>query len=584
MALALCATGLLALLCAATAAAGKMGYVGIEGEINGAGPCSFLTVSGAEGAIGAASGVQVSSGDASSVSDDYEFMDDGKIVNWFAGGVQEANASVKLDVLERGFTTDTRVIAESPRAGVMIENPFQKGTLSNPWSHEVLAGQGIGVTVRAGSAPKNEKDGAVIDCDRAPLHPDGIDAFSIWEPTPLILGNPNGVVPSEPEVSGAIGIAAEVEYDTPVISSISSKEGPALGEQEITVEGEHLANARRPEYGLENFGTITENTNTRLKFKTPEADEREGVVEATVKPKIATFGGEATLPPADQSYTYTEVDKVPSREPDVTPITLEKLTGTSVMLSTAVNIKALLVGVCAFELEPVAGATEQEEEEVEFEEVCNPLPEPFSYAQQPISVTFENLKPGTAYYYDFFMTTKWEGRSGRYQIPFHTLTFKTLGAGEEPPKETGGKPPPQIISPVPGPSPLPGPPAIPAAALAGASSVTAAESGVFPIKLSCPSWVSSCIGSITVKTASAVRTGSALLSKATVLTLAKGAFSIPGGRTVTIRLRLSQAARRVLKRMHTLRARATIVAHDAEGATHSSVSAITIHAARPHRR
>jgi IPT/TIG domain len=411
---------LLALVPVAPASANKEAYVGIPDEIEGHGPCSNLAVSAAEHAKSSISAVQVLS---AGERNDYEFLDDGVIKSWAAGGFEEANASVTLDVLEKGFPVSTNVIAESPRATVMREGTFDTG--SNTWVHEVLAGQGIGVTASAGNAANNLHDGAEIDCDLGPFRSGGTDAFSVWEPQ-LVFDHL--VAPFEKEVAGAIGIAAFVEYDTPVISSISSNTGPALGGQEITIEGDHLANARPPEYGKENFATITENTNTRLKFKTPEANESEGVVEASVKPKIATFGGDATLPPADQTYTYTETDKVPSREPTVTPIEVSKLSSTLATLSTTINVKDLQIGACAFEVEPVGGFSEgEEEEEEENDEVCEPLPKPFSYAAQPVSVTFMNLKPATTYYYNLFLTTKWDGRSGRYQSPFRTLSFKTHG-------------------------------------------------------------------------------------------------------------------------------------------------------------
>jgi len=63
-----------------------------------------------------------------------------------------------------------------------------------------------------------------------------------------------------------------------------------------------------------------------------------------------------------------------------------------------------------------------------------------------------------------------------------------------------------------------------------------------------------------------------------VLTLATGSFKVLGGKTGTVQLHLSAKARVLLKRIHTLHARATIVAHDSAGATHTTVVTVTIRA------
>jgi hypothetical protein len=49
----------------------------------------------------------------------------------------------------------------------------------------------------------------------------------------------------------------------------------------------------------------------------------------------------------------------------------------------------------------------------------------------------------------------------------------------------------------------------------------------------------------------------------------------------TVKLRLSTKARRLLSRSHTLRARATVIAHDPAGTTHTSQAIVTLHAAKP---
>jgi hypothetical protein len=63
-----------------------------------------------------------------------------------------------------------------------------------------------------------------------------------------------------------------------------------------------------------------------------------------------------------------------------------------------------------------------------------------------------------------------------------------------------------------------------------------------------------------------------------VLTLASGSFTVAGGATQPVTLRLSGQARALLARLHVLRVIATIVAHDATGATHTTQATVTLHA------
>ena len=89
----------------------------------------------------------------------------------------------------------------------------------------------------------------------------------------------------------------------------------------------------------------------------------------------------------------------------------------------------------------------------------------------------------------------------------------------------------------------------------------------------------SLIRTLTAVIATASPAGQAA-AKAAILTLAHGPFKVTGGHTVTITVRLNAKARALLARVHVLRARATIVAHDPAGATHTTQSTVTIRAAR----
>ena len=69
-------------------------------------------------------------------------------------------------------------------------------------------------------------------------------------------------------------------------------------------------------------------------------------------------------------------------------------------------------------------------------------------------------------------------------------------------------------------------------------------------------------------------------ARAAILTLAKGSFTIPGGGSKKLTLRLSAKGRTLLARTHALRVRATIAAHDPAGASHTSRRTATLRTAR----
>ncbi len=121
--------------------------------------------------------------------------------------------------------------------------------------------------------------------------------------------------------------------------------------------------------------------------------------------------------------------------------------------------------------------------------------------------------------------------------------------------------------------------ASPDATIAG-TSLRASASGAVSLKVSCPTGVSSCAGSVTLRTLGAVTAGvvSAAKAKPAILTLASGSFTVAGGKVVTVVLHLSMKARRLLGRLHTLRVRAKIVAHDPTGGTHTGYVVATLRA------
>ena len=117
------------------------------------------------------------------------------------------------------------------------------------------------------------------------------------------------------------------------------------------------------------------------------------------------------------------------------------------------------------------------------------------------------------------------------------------------------------------------------AALAG-TSLTVSSAGALAVKVNCLGQ-SSCSGTVTLKTLGAVsaQARSAKKRKA-ILTLASGSFSIAGGHIKTLTLHLSSKARALLSRSHVLRAQATILARDTAGASHTTQTTVTLHAAK----
>ncbi len=113
------------------------------------------------------------------------------------------------------------------------------------------------------------------------------------------------------------------------------------------------------------------------------------------------------------------------------------------------------------------------------------------------------------------------------------------------------------------------------------TSLAAGPEGTLSVEVSCPAGVISCTGTITLKTLNVVSAATAHHAKkrkATILTLAVGSFKVTGGHATTVKLRMSPKARALLAHM-ALHVRATIVARDPAGATHTTQTILTIRAA-----
>jgi hypothetical protein len=127
-------------------------------------------------------------------------------------------------------------------------------------------------------------------------------------------------------------------------------------------------------------------------------------------------------------------------------------------------------------------------------------------------------------------------------------------------------------------------PPVPDAQLAS-TSLQVSRTGTVTLKISCPAGETSCSGTITLRTLSAVIAGDGHTArqKPSVLTLATGSFTVAGGKVQTVTLHLSVKARALLARTHTLRARATLLAHDLQGASHTTLTIVTLRAPKAPR-
>ena len=187
------------------------------------------------------------------------------------------------------------------------------------------------------------------------------------------------------------------------------------------------------------------------------------------------------------------------------------------------------------------------------------------------SAALNDLSPSTSYHFRIVASNAGGTAFGADQV------FTTPPAPAPAPVQPGGQgaPPSQGVLP----SQERKAPAVPDAQLAGRS-LFASRSGTVSVKLSCPSEESSCTGTVTLRTFSAVSVSAMdqLKKRKAVLTLAVGSFTLAGGKTITLKLHLSSKARAVLARAQVLLARATILAHDPAGATHTTRTTVTLRA------
>jgi hypothetical protein len=175
--------------------------------------------------------------------------------------------------------------------------------------------------------------------------------------------------------------------------------------------------------------------------------------------------------------------------------------------------------------------------------------------------------------------------SGEVRSAAATLTVKAKASGGGGGGNGGGGGGTNPSGGSPGGEVLPAKETSPRATVAGAS-LTVSSSGAVTIKVSCQTGATTCIGSVTLRTLTAVSAGRGRSAKAKkqVLTLAAGSFSVSGGKLQAITLHLSAKGKKLLARLHLLRARATVLAHNPSGQTSSAESVLTLRPAKPARR
>jgi hypothetical protein len=193
-----------------------------------------------------------------------------------------------------------------------------------------------------------------------------------------------------------------------------------------------------------------------------------------------------------------------------------------------------------------------------------------------VSVVVGGLSANTTYSYRVLAENAGGSKIGS-GVQFTTLSppVCTVNCGGE--QKTEPTPTPTM------PPPPPLPPVIPLPAVTLAAGVApVASSGSFGVKASCPVGTTSCSGTISVQTVSAVLASVGAESakakrKAAILVLASGTFTLSAGQSKLVGLHLTSKGRALIARLHAVRVRVTVVAHDPAGGTHTTIATLTLH-------
>ncbi|HTW42598.1 MAG TPA: hypothetical protein VMD79_09815 [Solirubrobacteraceae bacterium] len=264
--------------------------------------------------------------------------------------------------------------------------------------------------------------------------------------------------------------------------------------------------------------------------------------------------------------------------PAVSTGTASEVTQTSATLAASVNPNGEQVTACAIEY--------GRSTEYGLSAPCTPSPGAGSSAIA-VSAPVAELAAGTEYYFRVSATNTTGtayGDAGTFTTDLPT-TLAHLPLSQEPASSSpqassstqgsgassGGSPASTSTS---RPAPVPD-------AQLTASTLVATAKGVVSVTVRCPADVPSCTGTVVLRTMSAVLvTTHGGQRKAQVLTLASERFTVAGGKTTTVRLRLSASGRALVNQERALQTRATVFARDPAGTTHTWRAPVTIRATR----
>jgi phosphodiesterase/alkaline phosphatase D-like protein len=234
------------------------------------------------------------------------------------------------------------------------------------------------------------------------------------------------------------------------------------------------------------------------------------------------------------------------------------------------------------------------------------MPTPVGSSPTPVAANVGGLTPNTTYHY------RVRAKNGSATTAFGAdVTFKTrqeeskgTTGGEEPAAGAGNSPPPASTATTPAGGVQGRQEASPNATIAG-SAVSVGSNGAFTLKVSCPADAGTCTGSVVVKTAGAVAASArgslaAVVSSAvrevgdaiaaaghaaahkSVMTLSSGSFSVAAGQSKPVSLHLSAKSRKLLAKLHVVRAKVTIAARNPSGATHTGVASLVLRLKKKH--
>jgi PKD repeat protein len=127
------------------------------------------------------------------------------------------------------------------------------------------------------------------------------------------------------------------------------------------------------------------------------------------------------------------------------------------------------------------------------------------------------------------------------------------------------------------------PPPVPNVRLASAI-LEARSGGIVRVILSCPQGETACMGTIALSALLRAGPAHARGGHMRRATVARSSFSLAGGTRRPVDLRLSRAARAMLRFTRVMNALVTIVAHDPAGASHITTLAVSVQAARARPR